>query len=56
VEEIVCGNMLAIAHQMGARFYAGQWVSQQLVKDAAPLAEKTCWPDASLSVASLTII
>lgn len=28
VEEIVCGNMLAIAQQMGARFYAGQWVSQ----------------------------
>src|SRR5574343_1156925 len=37
VEEIVCGNMLGIARQMGARFYAGQWVSQQLAQDAAPL-------------------
>ena len=28
VEDIVCGNMLDIAQQMGARYYAGQWVTQ----------------------------
>lgn len=37
VEEIVCGNMLGIARQMGARFYAGQWVAQQLAANEAPI-------------------
>jgi hypothetical protein len=30
VEEIVCDNMLAMAQQMQARYYAGQLVSQRL--------------------------
>lgn len=34
VEEIVCGNMLAISQQMGARYYAGPWVTQQLALPA----------------------
>lgn len=37
VEEIVCGNMLGIARQMRARFYAGQWVAQQLAANEAPI-------------------
>lgn len=34
VEEIVCGTMLAMAQQMGARFYAGQWVTPLMAEGA----------------------
>lgn len=34
VEEIVCGTMLAMAQQMGARFYAGHWVTPLMTEGA----------------------